>query len=141
MMNSLSSELEGLTILFGSSFPKTCANCGRVYQNAKQFLRKTEPLPRVHSGLKEAIEEDGTVIVEVFRNCICGSTLMDEFNNRRDFSERGGLRREKFARLVLQLVNQGLSQHVAREELIKLMKGNKSKIINEILSSIEKSRD
>lgn len=132
-MKKITSELLGLTALLESSFPKKCAVCGREYLTAEQFLQETHDLPYAGSCLKESIEEDGTAIVEVFRNCICGSTLMDEFNNRRDTSERGRMRREKFERVLQQLVGKGLDEQVARTELIKLMHGHESTILNKIL--------
>lgn len=134
-MKKLTSELQGLTALVQSSFPKKCTVCGRKYLTAEQFLRETNDLPYAKSGLKEAVEDDGTAFVEVFRNCVCGSTLMDEFNNRRDTSERGRKRREKFDRVLQQLIEKGLSKEVARRELIKLMHGQKSEILNELLAS------
>lgn len=116
-----------------SSFPKHCNACGRRYETAEDFLRDTHDLPASRSCLKEAIEDDGTAIVEVFRNCICGSTLMDEFSNRRDESEKGRLRREKFDMLLKQLVQKGLDQEVARQELRNFMNGRSSPVLDEIL--------
>lgn len=133
-MNKFASELQGLTALFESSFPKKCAVCGREYLTAEQFLQETQDLPHTKSGLKEVIEDNGSAIVEVFRNCVCGSTLMNEFNNRRDTSERGRLRREKFDRALHILVNKGLSKQVARTELIKLLHNRESLVINKLLA-------
>lgn len=132
-MKKITSELQGLTALLESAFPKKCSVCGREYLTPEQFLRETQDIPHVKSGLKEAVEDDGTAIVEVFRNCVCGSTLMDEFNNRRDTSERGRKRRKKFDHVLQQLVSKGLSIEVARTELIKLMHGHESTIVNEVL--------
>lgn len=132
-MATLANELRGLTALLDTSFPKTCKACGRNYQTAQQFLQETYDLPSAQSCLKEAIELDGTAIVEVFRNCVCGSTLMDEFNNRRDTSEQGRLKREKFSRLLEQLVAKGLDKKVARNELLKLLRGSPSRILDELL--------
>lgn len=132
-MKKITSELQGLTALLESAFPKKCSVCGREYLTPEQFLRETQDIPYAKSGLKEAIEDDGTAIVEVFRNCVCGSTLMDEFNNRRDTSEHGRKRRKKFDHVLQQLVSKGLSIEVARTELIKLMHGHESPILNEVL--------
>ncbi len=132
-MNGLANELNGLTALLESSFPKRCNTCGREYQTAQQFLRETQDLPRAKSCLKEAIEDDGTAIVEVFRNCICGSTLMDEFNNRRDVSKQGKNRRDKFAQLLDHLVERGLDRQTARFELLELLRGRPSKLLDDLL--------
>nr|WP_305906829.1 hypothetical protein [Methylomarinum sp. Ch1-1]MDP4519536.1 hypothetical protein [Methylomarinum sp. Ch1-1] len=95
-MKKIAAELQGLIALFDASFPKKCSVCGREYHNAQQFFQETKELPTGKSCLKEAIEDDGTAVVEVFRNCACGSTLMDEFSNRRDTTEHGRLRRKNF---------------------------------------------
>ncbi len=88
--------LSGLTAL-PFAFPHTCRCCGRVYQTAEEFLSQTRNIREGASSLKEGIDDDNRVIVEVFRNCVCGSTLMDEFQNRRDDSPEGQRRREQYA--------------------------------------------
>jgi len=95
-MNKVSRNLIGLTAFIEKSFPKKCSVCGAIFQTADQFLTETQNMPNGRSSLKEALEEDGTEIVEVFRNCSCGSTLMEEFNSRRDNSTIGKERRAKF---------------------------------------------
>ena len=132
-MAVLENGLSGLTALLESSFPKKCNVCGREYKTAQQFLQQTQDIPNAKSCLKEAIEDNGTAIVEVFRNCICGSTLMDEFNNRRDISEAGRLKREKFGRLLQHLVNLGIERKIARTELLKLLRGQSSQILDKLL--------
>ena len=89
---------EGLKPLTPSAFPKRCNNCGRVYETAEQFLTETLDMPRGNSSLKADVEDDGLTIVEVFRNCSCGSTLMDNYSCRRDQSEQGQQRRASFSR-------------------------------------------
>ena len=121
--------LEGLTALMETSFPKKCATCGRKYKTAEQFLQKTKDMPQGRSSLKEALEDDGTAIVEVFRNCVCGSTLMDEFNCRRDNSEKGNKRREAFAKLMDILLKKNVPREKARKELLKIMRGQQSKMM------------
>ena len=79
-------------------FPRKCANCGRVYQTEAEFLEQTKGIKGGRSSLKEAEDDDGQVIVEVFRNCVCGSTMMDEFHSRRDNSPEGIKRREAYAK-------------------------------------------
>ncbi len=91
-------SLRGLKALPEAVFPKKCACCGRVYQTAEQFLEQTQGIKSGKSSLKQT-DDDGLVLVEVFRNCVCGSTLMDEFHSRRDESEEGRRRRAEYARL------------------------------------------
>jgi len=79
-------------------FPRKCNNCGREYANEAEFLQQTQALRSDRSPLKEAEGEDGETIVEVFRNCVCGSTLMDEFQSRRDDTPEGRSRRDAWAR-------------------------------------------
>lgn len=123
---------KGLKELAETAFPKTCANCGRAYPTAEQFLLETEPVRATHTGLKEAIGEDGLSCVEVFRNCACGSTLMDIFGNRRDLSDASAERRNRFDALMELLVLNGLEPDTARNELLKLMRGEHSAAIAEL---------
>jgi len=118
-----------LTVLIESAFPKTCNMRGKIYQTAEQFLHDTQNMPNKRSSLKEAIEEDGTTILEVFRNCSCGSTLMDEFNCRRDMSDKGSKHRNEFNRLLAISQNQNIPLDIARSEIIKWLKGNKTETL------------
>ena len=80
--------------------------------------------------MKQVIDEDGSAIVEVFRNCSCGSTLVDEFSSRRDDSERGRGRRAEFSRLIDFLVTKNIPAETARYELLKVLRGEDSELIN-----------
>jgi hypothetical protein len=119
----------GLKALAESSFPKRCANCGAVYQDVDDYVRRTAPVSTTRSGLKQSCDDDGHTIVELFRNCTCGSTLMDFFDNRRDRSEAGARRRQRFDELRDYLVSTGLDAGVVRTELLKLMRGESSTIL------------
>lgn len=122
----------GLKELAESSFPKKCANCGREYQNAEQFLRETESINNKITGLKASVDDDGIAIVEAFRNCPCGSTLMDFFSDRRDLSVAGLGRRKKFEEMMVFLTKNGLDKIVARNELLKVLRGERSEILANI---------
>lgn len=124
--------IKGLKALAESAFPKKCANCGRSFESAEQFLSETQKINAKTSGLKQVDDEDGSKIVEVFRNCPCGSTLMDFFGNRRDLSEAGEKRRGKFDELLNFLSENGLDKTTARTELIKVAHGEKSEILSKI---------
>lgn len=69
----------GLRQFEASAFPKHCACCAREYASATEFIAATQALPSDCSGLKLSQDDDGNPIVELFRNCDCGSTLMESF--------------------------------------------------------------
>lgn len=115
-----------LKVLSDSAFPKQCSTCGRVYDSPEDFFSQSSA-PTFGSGLKGSLDEDDESIVELFRNCECGSTLMDFFMDRRDNSPRGVKRRTVFGRLLDALENKGLPRNVARQELTGVMNGNPSK--------------
>lgn len=117
---------EGLRTLAESAFPKHCRNCGRIYSCAEQFLKETVSIRPGRSGLKESADDDDNTIVELYRNCPCGSTLMDFFSDRRDTSEAGLRRRKKFGDLVNFLVQKGWDANLARAELLKVLRGEES---------------
>jgi len=120
---------KGLKALTESAFPKKCASCGAVFETADQFFTATELVGGKHTGLTQAEEEDGSYIVESFRNCPCGSTMLVFFSDRRDTSEAGLKRRENFEKLLDFLDGQGLDREIARKELIKVVRGERSEII------------
>lgn len=119
----------GLQALAESSFPKKCPNCGRIFETAQEFMLETQKISDESTGLKQSYDDDDRTIVEVFRNCTCGSTLMDFFSDRRDLSEAGLKRREKFAKLLDFLISSGLDKDVARTELLKVVHGERSEIL------------
>lgn len=120
---------DGLRELAESTFPKRCSACGRVFETAADFVSETETVGRGGSGLKQSVDDDGNPIVELFRNCVCGSTLMGFFSDRRDLTERGLQRRKRFGELMDYLVAQGMDRDLAREELKKVVRGEKSEVL------------
>lgn len=56
-------------------YPKTCNNCGKIFNNSKDFFLKTKKL---NNGIKFS-EDNGATVIEIFRNCSCGSTLLSNF--------------------------------------------------------------
>jgi hypothetical protein len=132
--STTTSLYDGLKALVKSAFPKKCNNCGATYQTAEEFIEKTQIIRPDHSGLKSTEDYDGSTIVELFRNCHCGSTLMDAFSDRRDLSEAGEKRRKNFDK-IMQLVQKkyDLDREQARNELLKIMRGQHSEIIKDIL--------
>lgn len=121
----------GLTALAESSFPKRCNNCGRSYPDVASFIAQTRGIEG-HSGLKAARGDAGESMVELYRNCVCGSTLLDFFNDRRDLTDEGATRRARFGELLLYLESRGISQHLARLELLKVLNGESSQVLSEL---------
>ena len=136
-MTTHNNYFNGLTAIVESAFPKTCSVCGKTYETADMFLIETQNMPNGRSSLKEALEEDGTTIVEVFRNCMCGSTLMDEFNCRRDDSIQGVKRRAEFDSLLQILQKQHIPTEIARTEILKVIHGENSEMLNFLLKNQE----
>ncbi|MGZ3235955.1 MAG: hypothetical protein ACXU8A_01100 [Burkholderiaceae bacterium] len=128
------SLFKGLKLLAESAFPKHCKNCGRTFETAEAFLRETQQISQDRTGLKQSWDDNDVTIVEVYRNCPCGSTLMDFFSDRRDYSEAGLQRREKFEKLIVQLISYGLTRDIARAELIKVLRGQVSEVLDELKS-------
>lgn len=122
---------KGLQAVSAASFPKQCGVCGRRYDCAEDFTRHTADM-NGKSGLKASHDElDGTII-ELFRNCECGSTLMDCFNDRRGSGENATRRRAVFQKTLDLLENKGLKPGLARKELRGIMQGKESAIINKL---------
>lgn len=75
------------------------------------------------SGLKQSFDDNNVAIVEVYRNCLCGSTLMDFFSDRRDRSEPSLRRRQLFERLLPLLQEKGMERAAARDYLLQVVRG------------------
>lgn len=125
-------KLDGLTAASALSFPKQCTACGRRYETAEAFIKETQSVSEGRSGLKSTLDETDRPVIELFRNCCCGSTLMDRFNDRRDLSNEGLRRRRLFDRFLALLVNKGMSVPDARVELLKIMRGERSAVLKDL---------
>lgn len=122
---------EGLKALAASAFPKWCAECGAVYTSAEDFIAKTQS-PDGKSGLTETVDEEGYTVVGLYRACSCGHELTGFFDDRRDWSESGIKRRQKFGALLDYVVERGVERSVARQELLKVLRGHTSDILRKI---------
>lgn len=118
----------GLRELAAGAFPKTCSTCKRVYATAEEYVQATQRI-NGRTGLKSGEDDDGAMIVNLFRNCECGSTLLAEFRDRRDTSPQGLQRRERFGLLLEHLVAQGIERELARMELLKVTRGQHSELL------------
>jgi hypothetical protein len=127
--NSLAAVYKGLQALADSSFPRKCVTCGRVFENVEEFLFRTNRLWN-SSGLKEATGDDQNPVVELYRNCPCGSTLLEICSDRRDTSEAGEDRRARFGRMLDLLGTQfAVHRDEARFELLKILRGQRSPLL------------
>lgn len=119
----------GLRQLAESAFPKRCAGCGHEYATAMEFIAATHALHPRRSGLKQSRDDDENLIVDLFRNCECGSTLMESFHDRRDLTAAGIKRRRRFDEMLGRLVASGMDKDVAQAELLKLMRGQSNDLL------------
>lgn len=127
---------EGLEKLVSGDFPRKCRNCGREYADVEEWLRETLPVPR-GSGLKSGLaDEQSEVVVELFRNCACGSTLLETFGDRRDTSASGERRRQSFGRWVGFLQSRGFDEEQARQELLAALGGTVSPRMADLLKEL-----
>jgi hypothetical protein len=110
---------QGLKALAEASFPKRCQSCGRVFNDAAEFAAATDRITGGTSGLKQAQDDSGRRIVELFRNCPCGSTLMEPFGDRRADETR----RAHFDSVLTLLETRGFARNEARIALRKIMRG------------------
>jgi len=124
--------VRGLKALAETTFPKRCRCCNRVFNDVADYVMQTEAMPNGRRSLKQSLDDDGKVIVDLFRNCPCGSTLMDFFSERRDVSEKGLMRRQRFGELYDYLVASGMGKALARAELLKVMRGEPSEVLKKI---------
>jgi len=119
----------GLRQLADSAFPKRCKLCGREYKNPAEFLVATRPVKSNSSGLKQSHDDEGHEIVELFRNCVCGSTLLENYWNRRDLTDAGIMRRKRFQDMVGKLIAKGCPEESVRSELLKFMRGQPNELM------------
>jgi hypothetical protein len=115
-----------LTKLALGKFPKQCNYCGITYKTVDEFFITTLNIHPNRSGLKQGFDDDGEVIIELFRNCRCGSTLMDVFRNRRDMTAEGSERRKQFDQLVVRLGENGIQVMEAKAAILKWIRGQDS---------------
>lgn len=124
------------------TFPKSCSKCGRVYATKEQFIEETFPVKDLRledsSGLfrMEGMHEGGDA-VGLFRNCVCGSTIMADFQDRRDNSEKGRQRRQTFDSLLDMLLAKGVSPVEGRQAILRILRGEPSKLIEELLKPVD----
>jgi hypothetical protein len=132
---------QDLQTLVDTTFPKICPKCERTFASQEEFLRETIPVRDItltdNSGLFALEGGDAPTTVGVFRNCECGTTLMADFMDRRDNSDKGQGRRDQFDNLHAMLTDHGVAPIDARNELLSVLHGQRSKIIDDLLGDIK----
>ncbi len=122
----------GLQAIADDSFPRTCPRCGKVFNSAEDFLvRETQGLHN-STGLRSSHDEEDKIVVEVYRNCPCGSTMVEFFRERRDMTELGIKRRERFDKLLEILMRRKIPREKARHALLLAMRGQKSEVLENL---------
>lgn len=130
----LSDLYKGLQTLEELSFPKKCNKCGKIYVSLLDLVCQTIELTR-SSGLILADDEENQSVIGLFRNCTCGTTLFVFCKNRRDVSEQGIRRRETFDQLLKMFEAAGVDALVARQELLKILRGEESELLRQYRES------
>ncbi len=119
----------GLKALSQDNFPKRCRNCGREFASEADYFQQTLAIRPDITGLKAVDDEEEGPLVEVFRNCLCGSTLLVSCASRRDHSAMGHRRRRLFAELLSYLERHGIERAQARNELLRVTSGERSEAL------------
>lgn len=118
-------EETGIVRLSSAAFPKTCTNCFKVYEDELQFLVETEAIPHTGRNIREVKGElaydEPEEFIEVYRNCCCGTTMMEYFHSRRNLSQEGIRQRVMFARIQDALIREGYEKEEARTLILDFM--------------------
>lgn len=137
----IESFYKDLQDLVDSTFPKKCSKCGKVYDSKDAFLTETMPVKDLtledRSGLFSLEGGPVETAVGLFRNCRCGSTLMADFQDRRNSSDNGQSRRQRFAALLDVLSAKGTPRADARRELLSILNGGKSELIETLVGNAD----
>jgi hypothetical protein len=124
---------DGLQEIAHNQFPRHCGTCGRTFRDADEFIRSTHALRNLNdehmSALQAAEDERGRPAIQLYRNCPCGSTMLEFFQDRRDLSPAGQQRRQRFGELLEQMEQSGIDRTQGRVELIQFLRGEESALI------------
>lgn len=131
-MSSITSHdawFAGLRVLSDDSFPKCCRSCGREFASETDYFQQTQAIRPDITGLKAVYDDEEGALVEVFRNCVCGSTLLVNCMSRRDDSASGQSRRRLLDDLLGYLQLHGFERSQARRELLRVASGERSEVL------------
>ncbi len=115
---------EGLAVRSNDIFPLVCPRCQRRFVQIHDFLSRTTPIFQ-SSGLMEREDPETGLFVLLLRNCLCGTSLALRCQDRRNQSESGRLRRDRFGTLVSMLVEVGVESDRAQLEVRRLLHSTK----------------
>lgn len=110
---------DGLKVRSADVFPLTCTKCQRRFTHISDFIARTTPI--FHSSGLMGREDDKGSFVLLLRNCLCGSSLALRCADRRNHSDHGHARRNRFDSLVSLLVETGVAPEQARLEVRRLL--------------------
>lgn len=108
--------------LANEGFPHHCA-CGRSYKDLEDFLARTTSPHASSSGMVASLVGEGAEVVDLFRNCACGSTIMVIIQERRNFSRRTRYHRHLMQATMDACESAGVSHEQARGELLACIRG------------------
>jgi|GEM_PF-2461011 hypothetical protein len=111
---------EGLAVRSNDIFPLVCPRCQRRFTQIHDFISRTTPIFQ-SSGLLEREDPETGTFVLLLRNCLCGTSLALRCHDRRNRTERGKLRRDRFGTLVNLLVEVGVEAERAQLEVRRLL--------------------
>jgi len=117
---SIPAPYEGLQVQSSALFPLVCPRCQRRFTDIHDFVARTTPVFK-SSGLMEREDPANGIFVLLLRNCLCGTSLALRCADRRDRSEVGSLRRQRYETLVAMLVEVGCEPEQARDEVRRLL--------------------
>jgi hypothetical protein len=136
---------DGLQEIAQNQFPRHCGACGRTFRDADEFIRSTHALRNLKnehvSALQAAEDEHGQPAIQLYRNCPCGSTMLEFFQDRRDLSPAGQQRRKRFGELLEQMEQSGIDRALGRVELIRFLRGEESALIRGYIDRLKSEGD
>lgn len=122
---SVPSPYEGLQVTSGDLFPLVCPRCQRRFRDLPDYIARTTPV-FCSSGLVQRSQPgDGTFVLLV-RTCLCGSSLALRCKDRRNQTEDGQHRRNRFDLLMALLREAGVSPNEAQAEVRRLLQTTSS---------------
>jgi hypothetical protein len=123
--SSIPTPYDGLTVKSADIFPLVCTRCQRRFTDFKDYVARTTPLFH-SSGLMEREDAAGEPSVLLLRTCLCGASVALRCNDRRDRSETGLRRRNRFNTLVALLLESGTELEEAQQEVRRLLNSSSS---------------
>ena len=119
-------QIQQLAYLF---FPKYCSSCGKFFVDVeayKSFTGFSEDYSEQSDGQKTGAPYK----ICLYDHCVCGKKLSDTFSTKKDLTPAGVKRRSAFGEVMVLLSYAGLQIETARTELLNVMRGKGSVILN-----------